>query len=810
MLKNDLKESFSLDPKVTPLPKVWEMCYTRPGELPNFRDSIPGKVPGNILDDLEKAGLIPDPFVGENFRACAWTEDFVFWYRTTIEFPKVPKDETLILCFDGLDTYCEIFVDTQSLGKTNNMFCRYRFELDESMCRGGMKAILVRIDPWKPTVIAWAEKHGVEFEKMDVSFEVKERCVSRKSQMVFGWDNTPRLPAGGIYRKAYLEIRNKIRVSQWTWRVVDGDPGLNVARIEISGEVEIPDQNLDTYSGLEINILGVCGNSSFAGSSPVNKEGAFLVFLDIESPKWWWPNGYGDAYLYSLQVTLMRDSEILDKIEKKIGLRTVTVRTTPIEKRKVFHRIGIGKNRDLDGGSLGPWTKTPVPEGLDVEVHPFEVRVNGRRIFLKGASWQPSDVRIGIVSQPQNETLLRAAKNASMNVIRIWGGGTVESDDFYESCSEKGILVFQDFFFASAQYPRDEAFLKVIEHEVKDIVLRLRNFTCLAFWCGDNESDMVDHDRGLDPQKNPINKKIIPRVLKLLDPQDRYYHPSSPSGGDHPRSDWGGDKRNWGPWHPENNFIAIRQEEARLISEGGSYALPSFDSTKKMIPEARQFPLGNKTWRLHSGDVDLYARTFWEMSAKAWTCFGQAHTIEETVEISQFAQAWGYKLLVERCRQQKGECGGIILWKMNDTWPCLDGGLYDHGLKPRLAYSFVAEAFKSLTVSLSQDLHNDKNIQGWLVNDGTAQDPIRIFFRILNAETGKLVSEDSMLQAAPEDGVLRLFIKEVSGYDPQKTIFEIEARNAEATLLSFSHYTLDPRPAYTYFKHVRGNMLSEK
>ena len=155
----------------------------------------------------------------------------------------------------------------------------------------------------------------------------------------------------------------------------------------------------------------------------------------------------------------------------------------------------------MDGADIGPWRRVPLDKPVEVEVRPFRLEVNGRRVFIKGLDWQNPDVLVGNETPEQVRQLVDAAADAHMNMLRTWGGGAIELQAFFEHCSQRGIMVWQDFFFACALYPRDDAFLERVACEAEDIVKRLRNHTCLAMWCGDNESDMSLYDRGLDPER---------------------------------------------------------------------------------------------------------------------------------------------------------------------------------------------------------------------------------------------------------------------------------------------------------------------
>jgi len=396
-------------------------------------------------------------------------------------------------------------------------------------------------------------------------------------------------------------------------------------------------------------------------------------------------------------------------------------------------------------------------------------------------------------------------------MIRLWGGGVIERDEFYEQCSERGLMVWQDFYYACAIYPKAEAFLKEVRVEARDMIRRLRNHTCLACWCGDNESDMMNHDAGHDVAQDAINKKALPEALRDLDPQKRYYHPSSPSGDDYPRSPWSGDKRNWGGWVPDQNYRFIREEEARFISECGTYALPARETVDQFLPSALQWPFENYTWELHNGSVDRQRRNYFQRMESYWRFFDRPRDLDDAIAISQFGHAWGLKTLIEHCRRRKlppspsgaYECGGIMLWKLDDAWPCADGGLLDYYLRPRAALDWVRRAFQPLAISMRHDTANPgADIEVWIVNDLPRAVAGRMEARIVEIGEDKRIQSSrlacSLDVETPADSAAPYFTLPCAGLDPSRTVLAASFHETDGVIESESTFTLEPRVAYLY------------
>jgi hypothetical protein len=316
----------------------------------------------------------------------------------------------------------------------------------------------------------------------------------------------------------------------------------------------------------------------------------------------------------------------------------------------------------------------------------------------------------------------------------------------------------------------------------------------------------------MDLHKNVFNKLIIPEALRELDLQERYYHPSSPCGGPYPRSDWGGDKRNWGACKPEGNYWHIRQENARIISEGGYYVLPPVESIRKFLPERAMLPLDSITWSLHNGSVDntLHQRNFAKGLKHCINYFDSCDSIEKAVEISQFAHAWGTKLLAERCRQRMFDCGGVLLWKITASWPCADGMAVDYYLRPLPSLEYMREAYKPVSVSITQpfdDPQADLEIyvcsdrlgetEGVLevtavAMDGMPWEPGRVYFRtsqpyIAAGNSSQVAARIPVQGMNPSSTVICAVFQHVASQEPARGLFTLEPRVAYRTLQKYEY-----------------------
>lgn len=338
-------------------------------------------------------------------------------------------------------------------------------------------------------------------------------------------------------------------------------------------------------------------------------------------------------------------------------------------------------------------------QGKDSIGQSFYFTVNGRPTYMKGANWVPADVFLHRVTKNRYRQLLVQAKQMGMNMLRVWGGGVYESDDFYSLCDSLGIWVWQDFMFAGAMYPASNAdFRENVVAEVRDNVMRLRKHPCIVLWCGNNEIDEAWHNWGWQKQSRMSSNdsiflwneyqslfhEILPALLKELDP-GRPYIASSPLHG------WGreasmreGDSHYWGVWWGKMPKDVFRQKVPRFMSEFGMQAMPSKETAKQFGLQAA-FSLHDVGLRQHQKHptgyetIDTYLRqTNWYQTNYTWDTY---------IEATQRMQS---DVILEAVRAQqssKGRCMGSLIWQLNDCWPVCSWSLIDYNGQPKRVVS---------------------------------------------------------------------------------------------------------------------------
>jgi beta-mannosidase len=585
----------------------------------------PALVPGCIHLDLMRAGLIPDPFYRDNETKVQWVENEDWEYKKDFRLAgNVLGQDRVELVAEGLDTFASIFLNGHKIGETDNMFRGYRFDIKPHL-RSGLNEILIRFD--SPVRRARTLEAKVPYKLPGGSPHV------RKAPYQFGWDWGPRLVTSGIWRPLVIEAWEGARLENLEIRQQFLDR--NKVLLQIRAEV-IADRDL------KIAVKAtVTGKNSVTHSEPVVVRTGWNLnekSFSIVNPDLWWPAGMGEQNLYTVQIDIYQRGRLLDTVEKRIGLRTLILEQKEDE-----------------------WGRS------------FRFVANGVPFFAKGGNWIPADSFPPRVTRRKYETLLRDCREANMNMLRVWGGGIYEADDFYGLCDELGIVVWQDFMFACAMFPGDEAFLENVRAEAEFVVKSLRHHPSIALWCGNNECEEGWFHWGWKDQYparvwedyEKIFNGILPAAVDQYDPS-RAYWPSSPHSETvgQPRSDRSGDMHYWGIWHGQEPFKEYRKKFHRFFSEFGFQSFPLLDMVKTFtLPEDRNIaspvmeqhqkhPEGNRLILLYMLDHYRLPKDF-----------------ESLLWMSEVLQAEGMKTAVEHFRSQMPRIMGSLYWQINDCWP---------------------------------------------------------------------------------------------------------------------------------------------
>jgi len=610
-------------------------------------------VPGSVYHDLLSASEIPDPFYRDNEVDALKLMENDFLYRRTVSVPEnLLESDTVMLRCEGLDTIASIYINDICVGTANNMHRIWEYDVKNQL-HVGENSILIRFaSPTKYIREAYAASVADGSSDAMVGFP-----HIRKAHCMFGWDWGPRLPDAGIWRDIEFIGIEKARIRD-----------VRVEQIHENGIVTLKvHTNLQKLTDHDTNITVTV---TAPNGSKLTGQGAECA-ITVESPELWWPAGFGKQPLYSVSVTLTHEGLELDRWEKRIGLRTMTV----------------SRRKDQWGES-------------------FSHCVNGVDIFAMGADYIPEDNLLPRVNPERTRRLLEDARAANMNCVRIWGGGYYPEDYFYDICDELGLLVWQDFMFACAVYNLTDEFEENITAEFVDNVRRLRHHPSLALWCGNNEmEDFVDKGEWVSCHRQKADyikmyEYIIPKVLKEEDPQ-AFYWPASPSSGgsfDNPQDPTRGDVHYWMVWHGLLPFTDYRNHKFRYVSEFGFQSFPCMETIDSFTePEDRN--VFSYVMEKHQRNASANGRIV-SYLAQMYLYPGD---MDKLVYASQLLQAQAMQYGVEHWRRNRGQCMGAVVWQLNDCWPVASWASLDYFGRWKALHYYEKRFFAPVLISCHEE-----------------------------------------------------------------------------------------------------------
>ncbi len=590
-------------------------------------------VPGNVFTDLLDNNIIPDPFILDNEKKVQWISDKDWEYRTSFELTdEILSQDHIELNFEGLDTYARIYLNDSLLGSTHNAFRNWRFEAKKKL----QKNNTIRI----------------EFENFETVERQKEarnpyklpegkRVYTRKAQFQYGWDWGPVLNTMGIWKPIHL--------TSWKDAVLRDvfikQDSINDDSANLTAEYTI-ESDLATSAELRVQVNGQTISTEVELQEGVH---TYELPITIYNPKLWWTHNLGEPYLYHFDFQFSMDDIIKGKQSIKKGIRTIEL---------ISEKDSIGES--------------------------FYFKLNGVPVYMKGANYIPAHSFQSRVNSEKYQKLLSDVVDANMNMLRVWGGGIYETDEFYELCDEKGILIWQDFMFACAMYPGDRDFLENVTIEAEQQTKRLRNHTSLGLWCGNNENSEGWHRWGWQANRSEEEKtaiwkdyltlfdSILPNVVER-NTQTDYWESSPKYGRGNPKYKTEGDAHDWWIWHDAYPFEHLEENVPRFMSEFGFQSFPSFE-TIRYLNQKKEIDLQTAAIASHQ----KHSRGFQLIKEYMQRDYIVPEKDEDYAYVSQLLQAKGMVMGFEAQRLTKPYNMGTLYWQLNDVWPAISWSSIDY------------------------------------------------------------------------------------------------------------------------------------
>ena len=612
----------------------------------------PARVPGHVHTDLLAAGLIEDPYVGAREAQLQWIGLAQWEYRSVFDVDAATlKHRHLELVFDGLDTFATVRLNGVELLKADNSFRTWRVPVDGKLRARGNELSVVFDSPIRrmlPQVQAMPHKIAGNYPSPygDEPRDAMTANFVRKPGYHYGWDWGPRYVGAGLWRGVRLESWDRLRLAD-----LHVQPGqIDARRADAAVELEIlSDRAGPATIEIEYASAGAAAETLRhpaelrAGSNRVS------IPLSIERPRLWYPVGYGEQALYTFKATVSDADGVQALAQRRTGLRSIELR------------------REKDASGQG-----------------FAFVVNGIEVFAKGANAIPFDAFPARVDRERLRRDLQSARDANMNMIRNWGGGYYESDDFFELTDELGLMVWQDFMFGGGMQPGyDPAFRANVVREARDNVRRLRNHPSIVLWCGNNEEETAWKDWGHGKKLIEADPKFAQSVwdgyvalfgkdLREVVAQEGAgvpYWSSSPSNdlADKANDSNNGDKHYWDVWGgPALPATAYLDETPRFMSE---YGLQGWPSLRTIGAFARPEEQGIDTPVIRAHQKFLAGAGNDRLLKYIRGEYGEPRDFADFVYLSQQVQAEGIELAGLHHRASRPRTMGSLYWQLNDVWP---------------------------------------------------------------------------------------------------------------------------------------------
>lgn len=710
---------------------------------------VPATVPGCVHTDLMDAGLIPDPFLDDNESLLRWIGQCDWEYRTA--FGWTPGDhDRHDLVFHGLDTVAEIRLNGVLVGTTANMHRTHRFDVRGALVSGENE---LRVHFASPVRHADAQSLELGYRP-----QVNHHPFNaiRKMACSFGWDWGIDTASSGIWRPLHLESWSTVRIAQARPVVsVDGELDHGEAAAP-SGRVTVDiDLERETPAGARVEAVLTGHGARVEGTAAVAAgESSARVALEVADVRLWWPHSHGDQPLYDVEVRVATPGgEEHDRWSGRIGFRTVRLDVTP----------------DEHGTS-------------------FTFVVNGRPVWIRGANWIPDDAFPQRITRENYADRIGQAEAANMNLLRVWGGGIYEADEFYDLCDERGVLVWQDFAFSCAAYSEDEPLRSEVEAEARDNVSRLMRHPALALWNGSNENIWGMHEWGflkrLDGKSWGLDyyERLLPDIVAELDP-GRGYTPSSPWSGEmpidmdrdanHPDH---GSMHSWELWNRQD-WPHYRDTVPRFMAEFGWQGPPTWSTLTRAIGDDPLTP--------ESPGMQVHQKAM-QGNDKLTDGLVPHVPLPENMEDWHWAMSWNQataiRVALEHLRSWTPRCMGAVVWQLNDCWPVTSWAAVDGDGRRKPLFYAMRHAFADRLLTIQPRTGADTGLAAIVVNDEDRAWSGELVLRRLDFDGTELATAEVPVRVAAR-GIATIDLPETvaSHRDPSREMVVAHLGDASTT-----------------------------
>ena len=719
------------EPSSHNLDSGWQFRAVANADQSDVKEWHPAQVPGLVQTDLFMNKLIPDPFGRDNEFHLQWVGLADWEYQTTFQVDAAAlAHEHVDLVFEGLDTFADVYLNEQSILHADNMFRRWRVPAKAALKPGSNTLRIVfhsaveKMIPYAkslPYILPSISTHNYGNEE-----NIATAPYTRKAPYNYGWDWGPRFMTEGIWQPIRLQTWDALRMENF--HIHQQRITSDLANVTAEVEVEASKSTIATLTLAHDEMSGpqtADGPQTLQLNAGINHVS---VPVRITAPKLWYPAGYGaqSRYRFSAAIRIGRDAAA--HAEVKTGLRSVELRRATDE-----------------------WGKS------------FEFVVNGISVFAKGADVIPFDSFPNRVTPEIHRNILQAARDAHMNMVREWGGGYYESDDFFDICDELGIMVWQEFMFGGDMVPGDVAFQENVRQEAVDQIKRLRDHPSIVVWCGNNEvetgwwhwGDRQEFKASISPDTRDrvwqdyvilFSDILRSAVTQYADPVP--YTPSSPSANfeEIPDNQHNGDMHYWQVWHAQAPASDYTLQFPRFMSEYGFQSFPEM-RTIATFAKPSDYDIRSTVMQAHQKNKGGNERILTYMLRE----YHEPKDFASFVYLSQVQQAEIIKIGAEHLRRQKPRTMGSLYWQLNDCWPVASWASIDYYGRWKALHYYARRFYDD--VLISPFLHDDK-VDVYVVSDKLQPLSGTVHMRLLDFSGAVLLEQTKEVQVPAQSNAI--------------------------------------------------------
>lgn len=708
-------------------------------------------IPSVVQANLYENGLIPHPYLGKVEQDLQWIPQQIWDYSLKFDVDNdIFEKDNIDLIFNGLDTYADVWINGEKIMRSDNMFVKYQKEVKNLLKKHGNE-LKVRFYPFDKQRDSLIETYRLRFPE--------KYAVMRKAAYQNGWDWAPRYLNVGIWKDVELLGWNGFRVEKIS--VLTEDLDGNDA--EMSANIR-----LCTDGPHDLKFVVLHNDSQICAQSvSINGQCHVKIPFELQNASLWWPNEMGEQSMTDFVVEIYENDKLIESQKVTTGIRKIELIEEP----------------DSIGNAM-------------------YFKVNGKKVYIKGANYIPEEMIETWMSKEKTIKLLAECVPAHFNMLRVWGGGIYPPDYFFDVCDSLGIMVWQDFMFAGTTYPYSDEFLNNVKEEATQQVIHYQNHPSLALWCGNNEvsegyvnwgwqQSMGWTDDDYAEMKHGMDTLFVDIFTEVVETQDgtRNYWPSSPKNGwGKPQSLTEGDVHYWGVWWGELPYEAYLEKVGRFNSEFGYQAYPALSTLLAISPDLDDEVI--QAHQKHNRGEALIQKHVNQYVCRDAACHVP---MDDYVYYSQLSQAYGIGLAIEAQRAAKPRSMGTLYWQLNDAWPVISWSSIDYYGNKKLLHDELKVLYAPILIGVLPT--TDGNFMVYAVSDQ---------YREINAElnldiydfNGKLLKSFGADVAIPENSSIKLpldvndFVKE---FDKEEIYIEMQLVENDEVVAQRKQYLVCPK-----------------